>query len=562
MKWGAHWAIGGGLSMAAHLVLFSFISLSVDPDPTPDQPVPNTRFNVQAFQVDRTRAQEATPDAEAANQSRADGTRLGQGAIPISRSKAEELQSTSLATVLPAGASIEATLPNLTASVPSPARVSVQQAQSVAAPVAQALTLSATAVGEQAGTATPVKSQTPAMAAVRSDPLGATSIVHQSRPATEVKSQLPVSTGIAAVTVAAVTAEISRPSGQFVQSATPQARLIAAVAYRPVPVTGVDTNAVATTLKPSADQPDAALLTAPSSEVAGALGTDPVQSAALILPSEKGTAALAYSGDAGGQIDPVSLAAIQSFMQPGDIGASSSASGTVRDGISDLLSGVPCARLQVTFVPESGTLQLNGHIPDAGLGAPILAALQTQIGADIRLDENLLILPRPQCGALSGIADVGLPQSTDQITNPLLIGEDTQARDFQYVAGDRLVLDLAAPDYDAFIYVDYFDAAGQVIHLSPNEITALQASPAKGALQIGAEVTGGRSLNITIGPPYGQEIAVAFAASAPLYDGVRPLIEPAEPYLEWLKGQVAATRANVENFKGEWVYFFVTTRAQ
>ena len=64
---------------------------------------------------------------------------------------------------------------------------------------------------------------------------------------------------------------------------------------------------------------------------------------------------------------------------------------------------------------------------------------------------------------------------------------------------------------------------------------------------------------ITVGPPYGQEIAVAFAASAPLFDGLRPLSEPAAPYLTDLKSRVAEARARDPDFKGEWVYFMVVT---
>ena len=73
---------------------------------------------------------------------------------------------------------------------------------------------------------------------------------------------------------------------------------------------------------------------------------------------------------------------------------------------------------------------------------------------------------------------------------------------------------------------------------------------------------GDAGLHVRIGPPYGQEIAAAFAASEPLYAGLRPIVEPAEPYLKWLAEQVAMARARSPDFKGEWVYFFVTTRAK
>ena len=227
--------------------------------------------------------------------------------------------------------------------------------------------------------------------------------------------------------------------------------------------------------------------------------------------------------------------------------------------MAGLLSGVPCGRLQVAFDPESATLQVNGHVPETDMRAPVLAALRAQMGGDIAVSDNILVLPRPQCGALTGIAGVGLPQSTDQITNPLLIGAGTQARVFSYVAGDPLSFDLTAPDYPAWIYVDYFDAGGNVLHLVPNDYAELRRSEAQGALQVGAKSAGEAGLRLLIGPPYGQEIAVAFAASEPLYDGLRPLTEPAAPYLEWLKGRVAEARARNPGFKGEWVYFFVRT---
>ena len=121
-------------------------------------------------------------------------------------------------------------------------------------------------------------------------------------------------------------------------------------------------------------------------------------------------------------------------------------------------------------------------------------------------------------------------------------------------------LQLAAPEYDAFVYVDFFDADGNVIHLIPNDRVPLKARPANSTFFVGKKQGDEPALSITIGPPYGQEIAVAFAASAPLYDGVRPLSEPAAPYLEWLKTQVAAARGKDPAFKGEWVYFMVATK--
>ncbi|MEP4037892.1 DUF4384 domain-containing protein [Pseudophaeobacter sp.] len=286
--------------------------------------------------------------------------------------------------------------------------------------------------------------------------------------------------------------------------------------------------------------------------------TNPQPTPEIQPNSDAITAALAFQGDATKDLDPASIAAFQSFTRPGD--PNSQAAG-LRDGLAGLLGAVPCSRLQVVFDPETARLELRGHLPEDGLRQPVLAALQAQMGRDIAVSDKMRLLPRPQCGALSGISNVGLPQSTDQITNPLLLGADAQARVLGYSGGEQLYFDLTAPDYPAYLYVDYFDAAGDVIHLSPNAHIPLKLAAPKSAQRVGAKTPEDPGLQITVGPPYGQEIAVAFAASSPLYDTQRPLSEPAAPYLDFLRSRVAEKRVQDTDFKGEWVYFLIETRA-
>lgn len=252
--------------------------------------------------------------------------------------------------------------------------------------------------------------------------------------------------------------------------------------------------------------------------------------------------------------DPSSLAVIQAFLPGADLDESAT---DLRDDLSSTLTGVDCARISAEFDIETGTLQLSGHVPSPNMRGPVLAAMQAQVGDGIRVAGDLLHLPRPQCGALAGIAAAGLPQSTDQFTDARLVGQAAHAREYRYSAGQRLGFELTAPDYPAYVYVDFFDADGQVIHLVPNNFAPLELHPAQSLFDVGRS----GDLNITIGPPFGQEIAVAFAASRPLYDGLRPIREPADAYLDFMKAQIAAARAEDPDFKGEWVYFFVTTRA-
>ena len=532
------WAAGLAGSVAAHGVALGLLILAIRPDPVTEQPMPQSEIQVDAYQLDQSRAREQQPDADAAKPADASGTAIGQGTIRRSQADLLTPQAQSVPGAQPRsdrlGKAAPAPVPALAATPEMvQARLDRPDATSIARITPQAAVLSQ-------------------LEPPRPEPIAAAAQAVQPAAAVQV---MPVSAAIAAPNAQPVLAVLrdvpmlqrAKPSvapAPVVQAAAPVA---AALVPQPSPVAP----AAADPADLPETRPDPVPVAYAPPEAALAVATTP--------QGERAKAALAFSGDGGGEVDPVSLAAFQAFMQPGDIQTEGD---PLRDGVSGLLAQVPCSRLQVGFDPDSATLQVNGHIPEGDMRAPVLAALKAQMGADIAVSDNILILPRPQCGALSGISDVGLPQSTDQITNPLLIGQDTHARVLDFVDGQRLWFDLTAPEYDAYVYVDYFDAGGSVLHLAPNDQVALTRTAANGALRIGTKQDGDTGMQMFIGPPYGQEIAVAFAASEPLYDGLRPLVEPAADYLVWLKSRVALAREQHPDFKGEWVYFFVTTAAE
>jgi len=364
---------------------------------------------------------------------------------------------------------------------------------------------------------------------------------------------IPLAPAVRPATMQALAAPVSgqRAADVDLPQSVAQASRPAAATAASVPY---DANAVAAA-RPTGPT---ALPVVPDPSPAPAAAPESIAAPPLPPPSARGTAALAWSGDQV-TLDPLSLAAIQAFMQPGDLAISAANTGRLRDGISATLSAVPCARLQTSFDPETGSIELRGHLPDDGLRAPVLAALQAQVGSALPVRDRLRLLPRPQCQVLGAIAETGLAQSTEQETNPRVVGPDTFVRDYDLKAGQQLVFDMTAPDYPAVIYVDYFDAEGNVLHMQPNDQVPAVVSAPKSALAVGQSAPGVPALRLIVGPPFGQEIAVAFATSVPLYDGVRPTVEPAGPYLGFLAAKIEAARASKPDFKGEWVYFFVTT---
>lgn len=609
------WAAGLGLSAMLHAAVAAIVVPLYAPKDPPRQPPPETRLDMETVAAPRQDAAARDPETEQAAEGRAQGTDVGADVVPRSDARPVAATAERRAATAPRVAATEAADPSgiaLSAAAPDAGRVTAAApaAQTLAAtapvtarlpeapppPAQAALSAQAATTSLPAGDPAP---ETVVSAALSPDRLAAADPATQALgAATPTTTRLTETPGPAAQTLSvaepvSVPLDAARPAGDAVPPAEPSAQTLAATLPATSPTTASPPDTPPAPLLVAAAMPADALVPAataspplavaadvasPRAATASALPAAPATgqtSAALAppatpLPQSRPDAATAAEAEPpatsaratlawqfGDRVvtDPQALATIQAFMAP----AALDDAAAVKDDLASVLTGIDCARLSATFLPETGTLEMRGHIPDPALQGPILAALRAQVGDGIPVTANLRHLPAPQCGALTGISEIGLPQSTDQFTNDRLVGKTAHAREYTYTEGQRLQFDLTAPDYDAFVYVDYFNADGEVIHLVPNDTIALEKHAAKTVLGVGQDRPGLPGLRITIGPPFGQEIAVAFAASHPLYDGLRPIIEPAGPYLDALQSLVAAARADHPDFKGEWVYFFITT---
>ncbi len=350
---------------------------------------------------------------------------------------------------------------------------------------------------------------------------------------------------------ATLMASVAAPA-QSVATAPAKSQQVTSLRAAPEPVATIDSaspgiSAAAALAVPQTTE----LSSSATSDLAGFVAPASTASASVVA-----SAALAWSGSANTVLDEQSLSAIQSFMAPGDIAGSAAHAGSVRDGIGAALAQFPCSRLQAAFLPDTGGLEIRGHVPTPEMKTAVVGMLEQSVGGSIPVGGSVLVLPNPQCGVLDVVERLGLPQSVDQAGDPLVIGEEAQARIERREEGERLTLPLRGAEYDAYIYVDYYDADGNVIHLMPNELNTDNRIEANRYFKIGDDESG---LKLTIAPPFGQDIAVILATTSPLYDGSLPLIEPAAEYLPWLHARVDAFSAADPDFRGEWVYHFVLT---
>ena len=504
-------------------------------------------------------------------------------ALPESTAAAAAIpQGTALATVQPVGAALTATAPDTSAVAAATADTATLAAASPASQTVAASagpTLLAPAVAPPSLTMAAASAPAQALAGSRPEgaqlapvAAGAARITTLAAAGPRVVPAAPSATLAVARPADATLVLASTSSGPAVSAQQPQAVRMGAVA---APAQAVATgraqgvqvaslqaapDPVATLDTASPGVSSAAAIAAPQgTEVAPAATGDIAGSVARTEASDiavAATASLAWTGDAASILDEQSLAAIQSFMGTGDIAGSAAFAGSVRDGIGSALAQFPCSRLQAAFQPESGGLEIRGHIPSEDFRPAVVSMLQNTVGDSIPVGDSVLVLPSPQCGVLDAIEGLGVPQSRDQIDDPLVIGEEAQARIVQYEDGQLMTLTLTGADYDAYIYLDYYDGDGNVYHLLPSQFREENFFRTDEPFVIGDRASG---MNLRAAAPFGQDIAVLLAATSPLYEGVRPLVERADDYLPWLHARVDAFRESDPGFRGEWAYLFVMT---
>jgi hypothetical protein len=101
--------------------------------------------------------------------------------------------------------------------------------------------------------------------------------------------------------------------------------------------------------------------------------------------------------------------------------------------------------------------------------------------------------------------------------------------------GEPLVVDVRTPSFDSYVYVDYFDREGEVLHLFPNGQDKLKFRPAQNHLILGKPPL---ARCWVLGGITGEQLVTLVAAVDPLFPDPRPEVEDAHAYLPSLSRAV------------------------
>jgi serine/threonine protein kinase len=103
--------------------------------------------------------------------------------------------------------------------------------------------------------------------------------------------------------------------------------------------------------------------------------------------------------------------------------------------------------------------------------------------------------------------------------------------------GEPLVVDVRTPSFDGYVYIDYFDRHGQVLHLFPNTRDRLTFRPARNHLVLGRPPF---ARCWVLGGIAGEHLVSLVAVPEPLFLDPRAEVEDAHAYLPALSQAVAA----------------------
>ena len=129
------------------------------------------------------------------------------------------------------------------------------------------------------------------------------------------------------------------------------------------------------------------------------------------------------------------------------------------------------------------------------------------------------------------------------MTPELLPRIDLNNTDLRYRTGEKLVVTATAgSDFEGYLYVDYIDSDGSVVHLLPSPRQQDNRLGPGQAIVLGALDASDASGDFVyeIQPPLGPGMVVAFASRHQLMPTTRPHVETTGDYVPALKAALGA----------------------
>jgi hypothetical protein len=225
--------------------------------------------------------------------------------------------------------------------------------------------------------------------------------------------------------------------------------------------------------------------------------------------------------------------------------------------IGSLLDDYECARVGTIYEMIGGVVTISGHLRSEADRSDLLARLSDVPGVAKVIPSDLHVIGEPYCRVLTFLDHPSLVLSEEQREKISAIGDPIQASVDRFMQGTILERHMNAPDFESYIYVDYFAVDSKVYHLLP--VRSIEEGHFQPDEQFVLGGRDGRGLKVTIAPPFGVDLILAIGSSEPLFSEVRPKIERAADYLTALASAIDAARQAHPDLQLEYTYHLVYT---
>jgi hypothetical protein len=212
------------------------------------------------------------------------------------------------------------------------------------------------------------------------------------------------------------------------------------------------------------------------------------------------------------------------------IGSPPRSADDLRRQLAESTGGFQCAALDYEVAADR-SVRLSGHVSTADDIERLKRVIGDMPGVG-PVELAVRVMAWPQCQIAT-------------ILKPLLVHPSRDAPRLALTAnqphlGDRLIVDVNAPGFDGFLYIDYFDGEGEVFHLLPNERDRLNLKPAHNHFILGCPPW---PETVTLEAKAGGRTITLIAASRALFPDVSLAGEHARDYFAGLSAVLDRAQA-------------------
>jgi hypothetical protein len=217
--------------------------------------------------------------------------------------------------------------------------------------------------------------------------------------------------------------------------------------------------------------------------------------------------------------------------------------------VTPVLAEAPCSALIPAL--RGDALQVRGFLSQR-YGAEKLKQRLAAIPGMKSVELNVETVAEDKCSVLAALGPYWVRNR--QSAKPASL--HTRSASGMLTEGEPLVLDLATPAWESYVYVDYYVLDGSVLHMLPSPRARDNQAPASYTATIG------NSGNWIISKPFGTELITLVTAPAPLFSGLRAEHESRAAYLQDLERQLAQAVAKYGQDRVAVDFVQITTAAR